>query len=393
MIELPSQISSKTVTAFLRELHLGHQKACYDHFIIDFKQVTSAFPNACAPLAGIIEYYTQHHNVTFESTNEPFFIPKTRILEPSTFGSDARDKAIPLSRVWKFSSSAEIHALVNAFVASVAHSAECEPGVLLGLSWCLNEVMDNVLQHSAIGHGYAMAQIHPKPKHIAICVYDYGRGIFNSLRSSQHAPKTAVDAILIAMQEGVTRDKQIGQGNGMWGLHNIVAKNSGLLNITSGSGCYGMCGGKPFTSSTVPYLSRENNCTTIDFQIDFDKVISVPTALGGHEPANLRIETLQDENQNVVYSLSEKASGTGTRQSGAALRTDVINILNETSDPVVLDFSNVAMVSSSFADEFVAKLAVKVGVATFNERIRFNGMNETVRAITDRSFAQRLGAG
>ena len=78
-----------------------------------------------------------------------------------------------------------------------------------------------------------MAQYHPQTKHIAVCVYDYGIGIYNSLKSSKHQPKTNSDAISLAIQEGVG-DGQ-GQGNGLYGLYEIIQNNNGSLTITSGN--------------------------------------------------------------------------------------------------------------------------------------------------------------
>jgi hypothetical protein len=213
--------------------------------------------------------------------------------------------------VWKFSTAEEVKSLVDAYLDAVSRSAVCQGGVIQGLEWCLNEVMDNVLQHAATTHGYIMGQIHNTSQHMAVCIYDHGQGILNSFRTSIHSPNNAVDAITIALKEGVTRDKNIGQGNGMWGLNNIVRSNSGLLSITSGSGFVGIRTNDTKTSISVPYLSPENSCTTVDFQIDFDKKISIANALGGHEPGNFRIENLEDERNNVIYKLAEKNSGTG----------------------------------------------------------------------------------
>ncbi|MBE9053936.1 STAS-like domain-containing protein [Nostocales cyanobacterium LEGE 11386] len=292
--------------------------------------------------------------------------------------------------VWKFSSAEEVKSLVDAYLDVVSSSAVCQGGVIQGLEWCLNEVMDNVLQHAATTHGYVMGQIHNTSQHIAVCIYDHGQGILNSFRTSIHSPNNAVDAITIALQEGVTRDKNIGQGNGMWGLNNIVHSNSGLLNIISGSGFVGIRTNETKTLTNIPYLSPENNCTTVDFQIDFDKGISIANALGGYEPVNIRIENLEDERNNVVYKLADKNSGTGTRQSGIAIRNEIINIRNQTSSIIILDFNGVSLISSSFADELIGKLVVQYGFIGFTQSFRLIGMNETIQAITNRSVAQRL---
>ena len=77
---------------------------------------------------------------------------------------------------------------------------------------------------------------HLKDSHrIAISIFDYGRGILKSFKDSNYhnMPRTAKDAITLALQEKVTRDPNVGQGNGMWGLSELVLNNGGLLRIIS----------------------------------------------------------------------------------------------------------------------------------------------------------------
>ena len=176
-------------------------------------------------------------------------------------------------------------------------------------------------------------------------------------------------------------------------MHNIVRTNSGLINITSGSGFIGIRSDETKSSDSVPFLSSDSLCTTVDFQIDFDKGISIAEALGGYEPNNFRIENLEDENDNIVYKLADKSSGTGTRKSGIAIRNEVMNILYQSKSLIILDFHGVSLISSSFADELIGKLVVECGFIGFTQRFRLVGMNETIEAITNRSVAQRISVG
>jgi hypothetical protein len=80
-----------------------------------------------------------------------------------------------------------------------------------------------------------MGQVHPTTKHIAFCVVDAGRGIYESLRtSSEYWPNKVEDALVLALKEGVTRDKKVGQGNGLWGLHEVAVHANGQLSLASG---------------------------------------------------------------------------------------------------------------------------------------------------------------
>ena len=391
-LTIPTLGSPFVVGNLIRALYQGTERGYVD-FTLDFSNAEAVYPNACVPVAGILDYYRSDRAASFDTVNVSDYLARTKTLSPEVVGTNPSHQTNPMNTVWKFSSADEVHSLVNAYLDAVSTAAECQNGVLQGLEWCLNEIMDNVLQHADTTHGYAMAQIHSGSQHIAICIYDHGRGIYNSLRNSAHNPANAVDAITIALQEGVTRDTNVGQGNGMWGLHNIVQANSGSLNVTSGPGLFGLGGEAPRTSSSVPFLSRDNNCTAVDFQIDFDTGISISDSLGGYEPANLRLENLEDDHDNVIFRLADKASGTGTRQSGRALRTEIVNILNQTDSLVVIDFDGLSVVASSFADELIGKLTVKIGFIQFNQKCTLVGMNDTVQAIVNRSVQQRLATG
>lgn len=391
VLTIPSLSSTFVVGNFIKAVYQASQDG-YRDFILDFSKVQDGgvYPNVCVPLAGLLEYYQIDRHYSFQYKEVPNFLSITNTLKPLVIEDNDQHRKSPLDIVWKFSNADEVFSLVNSYLDFVSKSARCQNGVIQGLEWCLNEIMDNVLQHANTTYGYVMGQIHSESQHIAICIYDCGQGIFNSLRNSVHTPTDTVDAITIALQEGITRDKSIGQGNGMWGLNNIVRSNSGLLNITSGSGFISIRADETKTSNQVPFLSSSNNCTTVDFQIDFDKGISIAEALGGHEPTNFRIENLEDEKNNLIYKLAEKTSGTGTRQSGVAIRNEVINISNQTTQVIVLDFNGVSLISSSFADEFIGKLVIEFGFVGFIQRFRLIGMNETIQAITNRSVYQRI---
>jgi len=62
----------------------------------------------------------------------------------------------------------------------------------------------------------------------------------------------------------------------------------------------------------------------------------------------------------------------------------------EPNDRIVLDFSCVEMISSSFADELIAKLAEELGKRAFFQRYELRAMNPTVDAIVQTTLWDRL---
>ena len=192
------------------------------------------FPNACVPISGIIQYY-KRKGITFNFKSNGNYLDKCRFIDPYFYrDEDNLELAYiaPLDKIFRFDSSKQVASLSQAYVNAISSLDECETGVLDSISWCINEVMDNVLTHSMSEEGYVMAQFHPNTRHVAFCVYDSGIGIYSSLRGTKHNPRTEIDALTLAIQEGVGDGK--GQGNGLYGLYEAVLKNNGIFSITSG---------------------------------------------------------------------------------------------------------------------------------------------------------------
>lgn len=354
-------------------------------FVINFEHCDTSFPNVCVPLAGIIETL-QSKNYQFEYRHLSKYLENISIKKPLKIGEQ---QGKVLDRIWRFDSAEDIYTIINAFVQELSEVIVCEKGVLDGFEWSINEVLDNILQHSGKTFGYVMGQVHKRSKYFAFCAYDSGKGIYQSLKDSSHKPDSALTALKLAVNEGVTRDKKIGQGNGLWGLHQIVKENTGKLNIVSNSASYNLTSNKVSSLENLPELFSDNGCI-VDFQLDYKKEISVSKALGGYEPVNLKIENLEDDLGNIYYELKTKSSGVGTRKSGEKIRNELINIYKQSNKAITLDFNELNIISSSFADELIGKLVSEFGFFTFNNVFKLKNMNTNVQSIVQRSVAQRM---
>ena len=86
----------------------------------------------------------------------------------------------------------------------------------------------------------------------------------------------------------------------------------------------------------------------------------------------------------------QNGKGTATREAGEYIRLDVENILRRDQRGVILDFSNVKTVSSSFVDELVSKMVLDLGFVTFNMTIRLANMNPEISFLCDRAIYMRI---
>ena len=352
-----------------------------------------ALPAACVPIAGIIDTLRTNGQIVNVHYSYDSYLKTIQFNNPYKVDEHLDSLAFPFAKIWKFSTFDEVTKLVNAYLDEISSNVTCSSGLIEGLEWSLNETLDNVLQHSDGGTGYMMGVVHKTTNYILFSIFDNGQGIFNSLRDSIYHPRTAIDAISLAIQEGKTRDKNIGQGNGLWGLNNIIRSNQGRLEIKSHGSCLVLySNGESAKFIDLPLLDNKRATTTVNISFNYKNPISVSEALGGYIPSDIRYDDKLDDNNSLHFILTEESSGFGTRIAGERLRNKVLNYLKRLDTPnrIIIDFSGISMISSSFADEFIGKLLADLGFLRFTKLISLCGVSQTIEPIINRSVSQRM---
>ncbi len=376
-------------SAFLSKLSRCIDDDCIDIYFKDCKTL----PAVCVPLAGTIDTLRKSGKTLNLHYSPQAYISNIHFEAPYKVSEHADSLSYPFSKIWKFNDFDEVTKLVNAFLDEIIAIVPCSHGLIEGLEWSLNEAMDNVLQHSLTQEGYMMGVAHKSTNYILFSIFDNGQGIFNSMRDSEYHPRNAIDAISIAIQEGKTRDKSVGQGNGLWGLHNIVLENKGKLIISShGSSLMIRNDGTSEKFEKLPCISTKNATTSIDISFNYNNDISVSKALGGYVPSDIRYEDKLDDNNCFHFILTNESTGFGTRMAGERVRNKVLNYLKRVDTPtkINIDFEGVSLISSSFADEFIGKMIAELGFFRFTKLIVLTNVCNNVEVILNRSVSQRM---
>lgn len=264
--------------------------------------------------------------------------------------------------------------------------------VIETLDYVLGEVMDNVLVHSKNEFGYFMGQIHKSRHYIAFTIFDTGQGIYESFKGSDHRPTSEIDAITLALREGVTSGA--GKGNGLFGLHSVVKLANGIMNVTSGRASYQYQNGAELYLENKQYLSPNQRSTTIDFQLDYTLKHSLNDALVFNgvkvELVNLRLEEMSNDYDVYTYKIDEESEGTGTRPAARKVFNDIMNILEKKPQKIIIDFFGTNVISSSYADELIARLFVTLGLFQFMELITLKNLDYSKQVIIQKAIYQRV---
>jgi len=328
----------------------------------------------------------------FRNTNWGYFLDP-RKFDPSHFRGYSR---IPATR---YKTPDEQQNAVNRIVNIILGALpDLQRSNLAAFEWSINEITDNVLLHSesSIGGLVQVSTFQKNTKSIQFVVADAGVGIPKTLKGGQPDITSDTDALDKAIREGVTRDANIGQGNGLFGTYRVCSKSNGYFQVDSGHARleYNLRKGLSISNQNIPYSG-----TLVVATIDFTDPSLLDDALrfGGkpYKPVDyVETEYEREDGNPINFILTEECQAFGSRVSGRPLRQKLHNILNMSeSTQVAIDFDGVPVVSSSFADEAFGKLFLQLGPVQFMQRVELNNMADTVEALVNKAIAQRMQHG
>lgn len=380
----------------------GSAKYLNDQILYGQRQGESAFEiipkesvtysNVCAPVAGVIDFYrNKGYSVSFDDENCNY-VKHLQIGNPFIV-KEASDWELrnPLDKVWTLTEESEAWKIVDCLLLAARENTELEDGVAQALGWCMSESIDNVLQHSKAGKCFIMAQIHQSNQKFNFCVFDTGIGIYNSFKGTDYETRYRIDALKYAMSESITSNKAIGQGNGLWGLSQIIKETNGRITLCSSGAQYSFLEGEEdWIENGCFNLGKENGTTMVDFQLDYSQPIDVLKALNGYEPYDKWADDHENDLGHFSIKIAKESNGTGTRKSAEKVRNIIIGAQNSHYSKILIDFSDVKMISSSFADELIGKLIAKYGFSAFMQHIVILNTNKFIDAIINRSVGQRM---
>jgi hypothetical protein len=114
-----------------------------------------------------------------------------------------------------------------------------------------------------------------------------------------------------------------------------------------------------------------------------------------HEPLDtIDIDYEAAEGVRVVFAMTHEVESFGSRPAGRVVARKLRNLAEMCpGQKIFVDFDEVPMISSSFADEVFGRLFVEMGAMAFSQRFEFTNTTDTIRALIDRAIAQRLASG
>jgi anti-sigma regulatory factor (Ser/Thr protein kinase) len=313
------------------------------------------------------------------------------LIDPATHGPSNAGVAGNLP-AHEFTSPDEQFSLVNQLIdAALGMINFLDRDALRAFEWALQEITDNVLQHSGSdAGGLAQLSIHRQSREIEFTVADAGVGIPASLRTAFPNLIDDVSTLQEAVKEGVTRGT--GQGNGLYGSSQMAVLSGGPFYLNSG-GAYLAIDRQGRSSCRHEPDSLVGTSVTIFLNYDKPLLLENSLRIGGRpftttDLVEMRYEDTESGAIRIV--LRNEVSSIGSRHSGGELRNKLVNVHNLTGGtPIRIDCSEIGIMSSSFADEAFAKLMMKYGRSYFKENFLLEKISHVNMQIIERSWGQR----
>ncbi len=316
-----------------------------------------------------------------------------RQFDPSTFRGYTR---IPATQYQTADDQQlAVNKIVNVILGAIPDMQRSD---FAAFEWSVNEITDNVLVHSKspIGGLVQVSTFERNKKQVQFVVADAGVGIPKTLREGYPELASDTDALDKAIREGVTRDKKIGQGNGLFGSYEICSKCNGYFSVHSGYARLEFDEKRRFSisSESIPYSG-----TLVTATIDFSepKLLEEALRIKGQKytPIDfIETEYERSDDGNIYFIMKEESSSFGSRVSGKPIRTKLSNLLRMGgNEKIYIDLSDIPLMSSSFADEVFGKLFLEAGPLVFMQRFELINVMTTVRQLIDKAISQRMAAG
>ena len=377
----------------------------YSDLNIDFSDCKSAFFGQMLGIAANVQNYLINGIDTslippsgnrfrrlFINTNWAHLIDFRRFSE-STYRGYSQIPAM------KFRDADQLYETVSTIMKNILGALnKFDRSHLTAIEWSVNEITDNVLNHaqSPVG-GFVQVTNHSRREQIEFSVCDAGLGIPATLRS--HNPKLSTDqeALEKAIQEGVTRDKSVGQGNGLYGTWRISQLSGGRFELYSGNASListPQDGLTAIRGESIPF-----NGSLVTTRIGYGKPLELKDALTFDSKPYVPLDIIdldynEDEEGNVTIYLKQESGGFGSRKAGEPVRRKINNLSRiAESGHLIIDFSDIPLMSSSYADEVFGKLFVEVGPIEFSRRFELRNLDDLVEDLINKAIMQRSISG
>jgi hypothetical protein len=294
---------------------------------------------------------------------------------------------VPLKQI---SSTKDVHAAVSGLCDMTTRFLDNAKIFVPAMEWAVNEVVDNIVIHSQSKiPGIVGAQYYPEKHEIKIGIVDGGLGIRATL-AERYPYSKDFEAIEKAIERGVTRNPEIGQGNGLAGTVEIAQLNQGEIAIYSGAGSFE----SKSRSSTFSKMVNGFGGTIVSMLLKTEQPVDLMETFMAEGATGWNY--FDAEAQRLVEGggirVIDEIPHTRGREPAKALRNKILCLLDSIGEgkKLRLNFDSVRSPSSSFWDELLGRLICEISSDVFRRKIEIVNIDPISHALAKTVVKQRM---
>ncbi len=394
IIRIRKDIRAPQMRYFVSQLHQAIEQQVYKDITLDFTECDFMAEACMLPLLPLIVRYRQNDvdfkflppekdetARLFHNTNWAHFI------EPDN-NDEAREHRGGHVPAIQFSNGDICSAAINRVLELLLGKLNITRQQLKNVEWALGEITDNVLVHadSQVG-GFVQATAYQDSRAVECVIADAGIGIPRSLGMADNPRQAVAESI----KRGVTRDKESNQGNGLYGAWQLARDSQGSFVIESQRAWLHFDGrvAKMQTGiNKIPYNGTFILCRigleNPDLLLRFGNV--------PHDPPYDYVEREfeQGKEQEMIFPIKKYRAELQSRAGGRTVHQTLKNLLAESknSGKVIVDFDDVSIITSSFADEVFGRLYVQLG-PHYHRKLDIRNADPVILHLIDQAIVQR----
>jgi len=401
IIGFGGHLETNSYRHLLNVIHKRITRRGYQDLIIDLSNCTRAYPGPSIALCTQVKNY-RSQGIDFElrlPKNERLsrlFVNTNwaHIIDPGNYGQSLFRglRQVPATQFFTYEEqNSSVNDILDIILGALSGFSRED---FAAIEWSINEIADNAITHSSseVGGFMQLSTFQRNRKRVEYVVCDAGVGIPATLMPAHPEITSDSDALDHAIREGVTKNKETNQGNGLYGAFEICRVSEGYIGIHSGFGnlFYTEKRGMHIKTEQIPFAG-----TLVVACIDYSNPGLLKEALKfdgkRHSPIDY-IETKFEDSSGdrIIFEMKKEASSFGSRKAADPVNVKLKNLVSICGDcKVFIDFGDIPVISSSFADEVFGKLFVEMGPLIFLQRFEFMNLSGTVRSLIDRAIRLR----
>lgn len=383
----------------LSAIYNAVEKLKYKDLNLDFSKCTGAYSVSMLPICSYVQELKKSHvdfylKLPEKKEMERLFINTgwAHLIEPRQY--DAPKNGVRKSHVSvrNFRNSDQQQEAVNDIMESILYSIG---GIyreeFSAIEWALNEITDNVLNHSRSDNGglVQMTITNKQLKEVDITVCDSGVGIPETLKDYPGI-YDEITALEYAVKEGVTRNEKTNQGNGLFGTFEICRVAKGSFNLYSSHA--EMVLNKESVSCKNNNIPYRGTLVNAKFAVSTG-ILKDALRFGGkiYQTVDYIELKYESEENNLHLLMKDESPSFGTRAVAKPVKQKILNLIELCKGrKIIIDFSDIPVISSSFADEIFGMIFLELGPMKFMQLINIVNTTETVCSLIDRAIKQRM---